>query len=386
MQRELFETEHDDFRDMVRAFCEREIAPRLPGWERDGIVDRGLFTQAGKLGLLGLNLEEAYGGGGVADFRYNVVLNEELTRVGAAAVTMNLNGFNDLIAPYLHALCTPEQKTRWLPGLCSGELVAAIAMTEPGTGSDLRGIRTAAVRDGAGPDADFVLDGAKTFISNGILADVVVVAARTGDRDGRATLGLFVVERGMPGFTRGAKLDKLGLAAQDTAELFFDAVRVPASHVLGDPQAGFTYLTGNLPQERMSVAVTAVAGMRRSLTAALDHVRTRQAFGGPLTSLQTIRFTLAELATEVEVAQVFLDRCIAALVAGELTDVDAAMAKWWLTELQQRVVTRCLQLHGGYGYMREYGIARDFVDARAATLYAGTTEIMKEIIGRALVR
>jgi alkylation response protein AidB-like acyl-CoA dehydrogenase len=380
LRREIYNADHDAFRDTVRAFCEREVAPHLAAWDAAGIVDRGLYRAAGTLGLLGLAVAEEYGGGGVDDFRYHAVLAEELVRIGATSVAMGLNGFNDLVAPYLTALCTAEQKTRWLPGLCAGETVAAIAMTEPGAGSDLRAITTSLVPDGDG----FRLDGTKTFISSGLLADLVIVAARSGKTGGRAELSLVVVERGMPGFSRGRKLAKLGLTAQDTAELFFDGVRLPRENVLGDIGAGMAYLRRNLRQERLTVAVMAMAGMRRSLDSTVRHVRERKAFGSPLTDLQTIRFTLAELTTEVEIAQVFVDRCMACLVAGELTEVEAAMVKWWVTELQQRVVTRCLQLHGGYGYMTEYSIARDFVDARVGTLYAGTTEIMKEIIGRAV--
>jgi alkylation response protein AidB-like acyl-CoA dehydrogenase len=382
MRRDIFKSEHDDLRAMARNFAEKQVAPRLEEWASEGQVDRALFTAAGELGLLGLDVEEEYGGAGVDDFRYNVVLNEELTRIGATAVVMNLCGFNDLIAPYLVQLCDEGQKRRWLPDLCAGRSVAAIAMTEPGAGSDLKGITTTAIRDGE----DFVLNGAKTFISNGILADVVVVAAKTDPSAGSRGISLLVVERGMPGFERGRRLHKVGLAAQDTAELFFDGVRVPGANLLGEEGAGFGYLMRNLVQERMSVSVTAVASMRRALDHARGHVIDRQVFGQRLADFQATKFTLAELATEVEVAQVFLDRCILDHVAGTLTDVEAAMCKWWVTERQQRVVTRALQLHGGYGYMQEYPIAREFMDARASTLYAGSTEIMKEIIGRSLVR
>jgi alkylation response protein AidB-like acyl-CoA dehydrogenase len=382
VNREIFESEHDELRAMARAFVKDQVEPRLPEWEAAGEVDRDLFAAAGELGLLGFDVAEEYGGGGVDDFRYNVVLNEELTRVGATSVVMNLCGFNDLIAPYLVQLCSEEQKSRWLPGLCAGRSVAAIAMTEPGAGSDLKAISTTAVPDGDG----YVLNGAKTFISNGILADVVVVAAKTDPSAGSRGISLLVVERGMPGFERGRRLHKIGLAAQDTAELFFDGVRVPRANLLGEEGAAFGYLMRNLVRERMSVSVTAVASMRRALDEALAYTGDRRAFGQRIADFQAIKFTLAELATEVEVAQVFLDRCIAGHVRDELSEVEAAMCKWWVTELQQRVITRALQLHGGYGFMREYGIAREFMDARASTLYAGTTEIMKEIIGRSLVR
>ncbi|WP_416982148.1 acyl-CoA dehydrogenase family protein [Streptomyces sp. T028] len=382
MKRELYDTDHEDFRAMARAFVTKEVTPHLASWEAAGEVDRSLYRAAGAAGLLGLGVEEEYGGSGVDDFRYHAVLNEELCRAGATSVVMNLNGFTDLIAPYFRELATPEKKARWMPGLADGGLVAAIAMTEPAAGSDLRGIRTRAERLADG----YLLNGSKTFISNGILADLVVVVARTTAEDGQEGLSLFVVERGMPGFERGRRLHKLGLSAQDTAELSFTDVPVPAANLLGEEGRGMEYLKRNLPQERVSVAVTAAATMRRVLNDTIRYTRDRIAFGRPLSELQTTRFTLAELATETEIAQTFTDRCVGELVAGRLTATAAAMAKWWVTERQQHLVSRCLQLHGGYGYMTEYPIARDFVDTRAGTLFAGTTEIMKEIIGKALVR
>lgn len=381
MQRRIFEEEHEALRAMARAFAENYVAPQLAGWADAGQVDRALYQEAGKLGLLGFDVEEEYGGGGVRDVRYSVVLNEELTRVGATAVTMNLCGFNDLVAPYLSQLASSEQKARWLPDLCAGRAVAAIAMTEPGAGSDLKAITTTAVRDGH----DYVLDGAKTFISNGILADVVIVAAKTDVTAGSRGLSLLVVERGMPGFERGRRLEKVGLAAQDTAELFFDDVRVPRANLLGREGAGFEQLRHNLVRERLCASVTAVSSMARALDLTRAHVRDRRAFGQRIADFQATKFSLAEVATEVEVAQAFVDRCIQDFVEDRLSEVEAAMCKWWVTERQQRVVSRCLQLHGGYGYLREYPIAREFLDARVGTLYAGTTEIMKEIIGRSLV-
>ncbi|MFJ8112311.1 acyl-CoA dehydrogenase family protein [Streptomyces sp. NPDC096132] len=382
MKRDLYDTDHEDFRAMARAFVAKEVTPHLAAWEAAGEVDRSLYRAAGAAGLLGLGVEEEYGGSGVDDFRYNAVLIEELCRAGATSVSMNLNGFTDLIAPYFRELATPEQKARWMPGLADGSLVAAIAMTEPGAGSDLRGIRTCAERRADG----YLLNGTKTFISNGILADLVIVVARTAADDGRDGLSLLVVERGMPGFERGRKLDKLGLSAQDTAELFFTDVVVPAANLLGEEGGGMAYLKRNLPQERLSVTVMAAATMRRVLGETIAYTRDRVVFGRPLSSLQATRFTLAELATEAEIAQTFTDRCVGELAAGRLTDTEAAMAKWWVTERQQHLVSRCLQLHGGYGYMTEYPIAKDFVDTRAGTLFAGTTEIMKEIIGKSLLR
>jgi alkylation response protein AidB-like acyl-CoA dehydrogenase len=380
MERDLFDADHDVFRAMVRDFVAKEVEPHLAAWERAGVVDRSLYAKAGQVGLLGLGVDERYGGGGVADFRYSLVITEELCRAGASALTMNISSFNDLVAPYLTQLGTEEQKRRWLPSLCAGDAVSALAMTEPGAGSDLKAIRTTAVRDG---DA-YVVNGAKTFISSGMLADVVITVVSTDPAAGARGISLLVLERGMPGFERGRKLDKIGLLAQDTAELSFADVRVPAGNLLGREGHGFGYLMGNLPMERMSVAATAMAAMERTFRNTLDYAGQRTAFGQPVADFQANRFTLAELATEIQVARVFLDRCVTELVAGRLTDADAAMAKWWTTELQQRVVQRCLQLHGGYGFMREYPVARDFLDARASTLYAGTTEVMKEIIGRSL--
>ncbi len=380
MERDLFDAGHRDFRAMVRDFVAREVEPHLAAWERAGAVDRGFYAKAGGIGLLGLNVEEKYGGGGVADFRYNLIVIEELCRAGASSLAMNVGGFNDLVAPYLTELGTEDQKRRWLPALCAGTAVSALAMTEPGTGSDLKAVRTTAVRDGD----QYIVNGAKTLISNGILADTVVTVVSTDLAAGARGISLLVLEGGMPGFERGRKLDKIGLQAQDTAELFFTDVRVPASNLLGAEGHGFGYLMGNLPQERMNVAATAMAAMERTFRNTLEYTSQRQAFGQPVADFQANRFTLAELATEIQVARVFLDRCVTELVAGRLTDVDAAMAKWWTTELQQRVVQRCLQFHGGYGFMREYPVTRDFLDARGSTLYAGTTEVMKEIIGRSL--
>jgi alkylation response protein AidB-like acyl-CoA dehydrogenase len=380
LPRTLFDDDHNTFRAVVREFVEGEVVPHLDRWAADGSVDRKFYQAAGRVGLLGPAVPEPYGGGGVDDFRYSMVITEELCRVGANAVSMSIGGFNDLVAPYLCGLGTEEQKRRWLPRACSGELVTAIAMSEPGAGSDLRAIRTSAT-----PNGDhYRLTGAKTFISNGILADLVVVAAKTGpprDRDG---ISLFVVEGDMPGFTRGRKLAKIGLDAQDTAELFFDDILVPRTNLLGDEGRGLSYLMHNLATERISVTVAAMASMERTLHHTLEYTRQRQAFGRAVADFQHNRFVLAELATQIQVARVFVDRCVTELVAGTLTPETAAMAKLWTTELQQTVVQRCLQLYGGYGYMREYPIARDFLDARVTTLFAGTSEIMKEIIARSL--
>jgi alkylation response protein AidB-like acyl-CoA dehydrogenase len=378
MRRTLFEPEHDAFRETCRAFCDREIAPHHHEWESAGIVPRDLWTMAGSLGLLGFMMPEQYGGAGVADYRFNVVLDEELARCGASGVGIPVH--NDIVGGYLLDLTSPEQKSRWLPGFCDGTTITAIAMTEPGAGSDLQGMRTTAERDGDW----YVLTGQKTFISNGINADLVIVAAKTDPDAGHQGISLLVVERGMDGFGRGRNLDKIGLKAQDTAELFFDRVRVPASNLLGDEGRGFAALMQNLPQERLSIAVGSVAACERILALTLEYVRGRQAFGQPVGRFQANAFTLAELSTEVDVARAYVDRCVEEHTAGELSAVDAAKAKWWATELHKRLVDSCLQLFGGYGYMAEYPVARAFVDARVRTIYGGTTEVMKEIIARSL--
>ena len=378
MDRTIFDAEHDAFRETVRAFCDKQVAPHHAEWEAAGIVPRELWRTAGSLGLLGFMVPEEYGGGGERDFRYNAVLGEELTRVGGSGVGFTIH--TDINAPYLLDLTSTEQKARWLPGFCSGETITAIAMTEPGAGSDLQAIRTTARRDG---DA-YVLDGAKTFISNGISADLVIVVASTAPGTGAAGLSLLVVERGAAGFERGRNLDKIGLKAQDTAELFFDGCRVPAANLLGEEGRAFGYLMERLPQERLAIAVMAVAACEAMLEMTMAYVKERTAFGRPIGSFQHSRFVLAEMATETQIARVFVDRCIAELVAGTLTITDAAMAKWWTTELQKRVADQCLQLHGGYGYMSEYPISRAYLDTRGQTIYGGTTEVMKEIIGRSL--
>ena len=378
MERQLFDADHDAFRETVRAFCDKEIVPHHESWEAAGIVPRELWAAAGQAGLLGFMMPEEYGGGGVRDFRFNTVLIEELTRAHASGVGFTIH--TDINSAYLLDYATDEQKARWLPAFCAGETITAIAMTEPGAGSDLQGIQTTARRDGD----HYVLNGQKTFISNGILADFVIVVAKTDPAAGAQGISLLVVERGMPGFERGRNLDKIGLKAQDTAELFFDNVRVPVENLLGEEGNGFVYLMEKLPQERLTIAVVAAAACENVLADTLRYVKDRKAFGRPIGSFQNSRFVLAELATETQIARVFVDRCIQELNAGTLTVAEAAMAKWWTTELQQRVVDRCLQLHGGYGYMTEYPIAKAYLDTRIQTIYGGTTEIMKEIIGRTM--
>ncbi|GAB2723888.1 acyl-CoA dehydrogenase family protein [Nocardia thraciensis] len=378
MERTLFEPEHDLFRESYRKFLEQYVAPNHAKWEEQGLVDREVWLEAGKQGFLGMAVPEEFGGGGVKDFRYNSVITEETTRGQYSGLGFPLH--NDVIAPYLLELADDEQKQRWLPGFCTGEIITAIAMTEPGTGSDLQGIKTRAVRDGD----DWILNGAKTFITNGINSDIVIVVAQTDPEKGSMGFSLLVVERGMPGFERGRNLDKIGLKAQDTAELSFTDVRVPGKNLLGTEGQGFVHLMQNLPQERLSIAVMAAAAMAGCLDLTCRYVRDRKAFGKPLGAQQNTRFVLAELATKTTAVQVFVDRCIELLNQGKLTAEEAAMAKWWSTEEQIELISKCLQLHGGYGYMREYPIAKAYTDARVQSIYGGTTEIMKEIIGRSL--
>ncbi|GAA2475219.1 long-chain specific acyl-CoA dehydrogenase [Streptomyces thermolineatus] len=379
MRRELFGEEHEAFREVVRTFLAKEVLPHYERWEKAGVVDRGAWLAAGRQGLLGIAVPAEYGGGGESDFRYSAVIAEEFTRAGAPGMAVGLH--NDIVGPYLTGLATEEQKRRWLPGFCSGETVTAIAMTEPGAGSDLQGIRTSAVDRGD----HWLLNGAKTFISNGILADLVVVVARTTPEGGARGLSLLVVERGMPGFERGRNLDKIGQKAQDTAELFFDDVKVPKENLLGEPNGAFVHLMHNLAQERLAIAMAGIAAAEHLLEITTAHVKQREAFGRPLSKLQNVRFEIAETATECAVTRTFVDRCIVEHNNGGLDAVHASMAKWWATELQKRTADRCLQLHGGYGYMTEYPVARAFTDGRIQTIYGGTTEIMKEIIGRSLL-
>jgi acyl-CoA dehydrogenase len=374
----IYEQEHEDFRAMVRTFMEKEVAPHMEQWEKDGQVSRDLWLKAGEQGLLCFDVPEEYGGMGMTDFRYNAVVSEELSRIGASGPGFPVH--TDIIVPYITSLGTEEQKQRWLPGLVSGELISAIGMTEPGAGSDLQGIKTSAVDKGD----HYVLNGAKTFISNGIMSDVVIVVCRTDPDAGHLGFSLLVVERGMPGFERGRNLDKMGLKAQDTAELFFDNVEVPKTNLLGKEGEGFIYLMQNLPQERISIGVQAVAAVEHVLDLCLSYAKEREAFGKPIGKFQHNRFVIAEMATEAYVARTFINECILKLNAGEADPSLASMAKWWTTELQSKVVDAGVQLHGGYGYMTEYPISRAYTDSRISRIYGGTTEIMKEIIGRSL--
>ncbi len=380
MERTLFDDVHEQFRSSIRTFVAKEITPHYLEWEADGLAPRELFAAAGANGFLGMAVPEVFGGGGVDDFRFNVVLAEELARAGIGGAGLGLTLHNDITTPYFLAYCNPEQQARWLPGIASGELITAVAMTEPGIGSDLASMATTALRAGD----HYVVNGSKTFITNGINADLVITAVKTDPSLKHKGMSLLVLERGMAGFERGRNLDKVGLHSQDTAELFFTDVSVPVANRLGDEGQGFTYLVSNLAQERLSIAVTGVASARQALAWTLEYVKERQAFGQPIGSFQNTKFVLAEVRTEVEVAQAYVDQCIVALGQGALGADEAAMAKWWCTELQKRVVDRCLQLFGGYGYMLEYPIARAYADARITTIYGGTTEIMKEIISRSM--
>ncbi|WP_045821032.1 acyl-CoA dehydrogenase family protein [Williamsia herbipolensis] len=378
MKRLIFESEHDQLRASAKAFVEREIAPYADQWERDGIIDREVFKKAGESGLVGFYMPEEYGGSDIDDFRFNAVVIEEMAKFGSRAPAFTLQ--NDVIGPYFKKLCTDEQKQRWIPGFASGEIIGAIAMTEPGAGSDLAGIKTSAVLDGD----HWVLNGAKTFISCGINADLVIVVTRTDPEAGHKGFTLLAVERGMEGFERGRNLDKMGQHAQDTAELSFTNVRVPVANVVGEVNKGFYHLMHNLPSERLAIGVGAVAGARKAFEDTLTYVAERKAFGQSIGSFQANRHKIAEIATELDIAQAFVDRCIQGAVDDELTAVDASKAKWWCTELAKRIVDTCLQLHGGYGYMAEYSISRMYTDVRIETIYGGTTEIMKDIIGRDL--
>jgi len=378
MKRLIFQEEHEQLRATARQFLEKECAPYAEKWESERIVDRDAYVAAGKYGLIGFNLPEKFGGGGVDDFRFNAVIVEEFTKYGLPSPGLSLQ--NDIVGPYFANLATEEQQERWLPGYITGELIGAVAMTEPGAGSDLAGIKTTAVRDGD----DWILNGSKTFISAGINSDLVVVVARTDPDAGHKGFSLLVVERGMEGFTRGRKLDKMGQHFADTAELNFENVRVPNANLLGKEGRGFYHLMTNLPSERLSIAIAGVAGARATFNDTLAYVKDRKAFGQPIGSFQHNKFVMAEMDTELEIAESYIDRCLQAIVDGELTAVEASKAKWWCTELGKRVVDHCVQLHGGYGYMNEYKVARDYVDVRIQTIYGGTTEIMKEIIGKDL--
>ncbi|MWA00901.1 acyl-CoA dehydrogenase [Actinomadura sp. LD22] len=378
MRRTIFSEEHELFRQTARTFFERECAPHVDDWERAGQVSRDAWAAAGKAGLIGWEFPEEHGGQGVRDFRYNAIMAEEMASTGSVGIGLGLQ--NDVIPPYLGGLTTDEQKARWLPGVVAGETICALALSEPGAGSDLKNIRTTARRDGD----EWVIDGSKTFITNGILADLVVVACKTDPEAGHKGISLIVVERGADGFERGRKLDKIGMMAQDTAELFFRGVRVPAENLIGQEGRGFYHMMGNLPTERLAIAVSSLAAAERAFAITLQYAGERTAFGRPIGNFQANRFALADARAKLNAARGYVDGCIMALVEGHLTADDAAAAKYWTSETAWGVIDRCMQLFGGYGYVNEYEIARIWRDNRVQRVYGGTSEIMQEIVGRSL--
>ena len=379
MPRNVYGPDHEAFRETAREFVDRSLKPRAEDFIKDKAIGREVWLEAGAQGLLGLEVPEQYGGSEAGDFRLNAVLAEELSKFTAAASSC-FGIHTDCVAPYLVDLGTEEQKQRWLPGFCSGELVTAIAMTEPSGGSDLAALRTTAVRDGD----DWVLNGSKTFITNGYSADLVVVAARTSPEKRARGITLFGVETGMPGFERGRKLDKVGQEESDTAELFFTDVRVPGANVIGEVDLGFIAMMERLPQERVGAAVSNTAHAQQILLETIDYVKQRRAFGQPIGAFQANKFLIAELQTKLEVTQAYVDDCVEAHAERRLSAIDAAKAKWWSAEVQNTVLDACVQLHGGYGYMNEYRVARAWRDARVTKIWAGSNEIMKELIGRDL--
>ncbi|MGI9164686.1 MAG: acyl-CoA dehydrogenase family protein [Mycobacterium sp.] len=376
MKRDIFEPEHTEFRATARAFFEKECAPHADDWERAGIVDRSVWLKAGATGLLGWEAPEEFGGQGITDFRFNAIMNEEYYATGSAGVQFGLQ--NDIMASYLVHMTNDEQKQRWLPGFVSGEIITALAMSEPGAGSDLASIRTTAVRDGD----EYVVNGSKTFISSGILADLVVTAVKTDPAAGHKGISLLAVDANTPGFSKGRKLDKIGQKSADTAELSYTDVRVPASNLIGEENRGFYHLMRNLPAERLGIAIHAVAQARRAVELTKSYALERKAFGQPIGTFQVNRHAIADMSVLLDVMQVYVDRCIVGVNDGTLTAEDAAGAKLWTTEQQWQIIDRCLQLHGGYGYINEYEIARLWRDARIQRIYGGTSEIMLDLIGR----
>jgi len=380
--RTIFDDVHQQFRSTFRSWLDKEVVPRHEEWEAAGITPRELWLNAGKQGFLGLNVPAAYGGGDTDDYHFAAIMAEEIGTTGVIGSANGITLHNDIVLPYFLELANDEQRLRFLPGMVTGEVIGALGITEPNTGSDVAGIRTTGLKKGGA----FIVNGAKTFISNGINSDVVIVVCRTDPEKGHRGISLLLVERGMKGFERGRNLNKLGMHAQDTAELFFSDVEVPAENVLGEEGNGFVYLMTNLAQERLGIAVGAVAVADAALHWTLDYTKERKAFGQSISQFQNSKFLLAELATEVQIAQVYVDRCVELHCEGKLSAEQAAAAKFWTTELQNKVVDRCLQLHGGYGYMMEYPIARAWADSRIQTIYGGTTEIMKEIVGRSITK
>ncbi|MBF28353.1 MAG: acyl-CoA dehydrogenase [Acidimicrobiaceae bacterium] len=378
--RAIFDDVHDEFRRSFASWVAKEIAPDYMLWEEAGIAPREIFTSAGSNGFLGMQIPEEFGGGGSDDFRFNQIVAEEFAYAGIGGAGLGITLHNDITIPYYLELANDEQRQRWLPGIASGDLITAIAMTEPGTGSDLASVGTTAVRDG---DV-YVVNGSKTFITNGINSDLVIVVAKTDPTARHSGMTLLVVERGMEGFDRGRNLEKIGNHSQDTAELFFDDVRIPVANRMGEEGEAFRYLSSNLAQERLSIAITGVASAQAALNSTVEYVKERTAFGKSLGQFQNTKFVLAEVKTAIEVAQAYVDQSVMKLIAGELTPTEAAQAKYWCTDLQHDAAHRCLQLFGGYGYTLEYPIARNYADARVTSIYGGTNEIMKTIISKSL--
>ena len=375
--RTLFKPEHETFRDSVRRFMDAEVIPHDERWQEQGYVDREVWKKAGANGFLCSSMPEEYGGSG-ADKLYSVVLMEEQARANNSSLGFGLH--SEIVAPYLNRYASDQLKKKYLPKMAAGELIGAIAMSEPGAGSDLQSVKTSAIRQGD----HYVVNGSKTFITNGWNADLVIVVAKTDPTKGAKGTSLIVVDTTMQGFSKGRRLKKMGLKGQDTAELFFDNVAVPAENLLGQEGNGFIYLMQELPWERMQIAIGAVSKAEAAIGWTMDYVRERKAFGRSVASFQNTRFKLAECATEVQVARVFVDKCTELLLEGKLDAATAAMAKYWVTDLENKVIDECLQLHGGYGFMWEFPISRAYVDARVARIYGGTNEIMKEVISRSI--
>ena len=379
MKREIYNEDHEAFRSSVREFLERSVIPNVEQHAIDKAIPREFWLEAGKQGFLGLEIPEEYGGAGAGDYRFNAVMAEELSKVNAALGSC-WGIHADITAPYIVAMGTEEQKQRWLPGVASGEILLAIGMTEPSGGSDLAALKTSAVKDGD----DWVINGSKTFITNGYSADLIITAVRTDPEKGARGISLFAIPSDAPGFSRGRKLDKVGQDESDTAELFFEDVRLSEEHVLGELGGGFIAMMQKLPQERLGCAISNVAHAKQILVETLQYTKDRKAFGAPIGTFQHNKFLLAELFTSIEVAESYIDACVVSHDKGELTPVDAAKAKWWSSQVQNDVLDHCVQLHGGYGFMNEYRVARAWRDARVSKIWAGSNEIMKELIGREL--
>lgn len=378
MNDKILNEEHKLFRKTVHDFFKKEAVPHGEKWEKQGVVDRDIWTKAGEMGFLCMDMPEEYGGLGLKDFRYNAILQEEMIKLGVEGPGFTLQ--NDIMAPYFEKYFTKAQKDKWLAGIVSGEIVTAIAMTEPDAGSDLAGMRTTAIRDGD----HYILNGSKTYITNGILSDLVLVCAKTNPEESHKGISILMVERGMEGFERGKNLEKIGLKAQDTAELFFRDVKVPVENILGEEGRGFYYLMHNLPQERLSIAVGSVAAAKKAFENTLEFIKERTAFGRPIGKFQNSRFKMAEMLTEITIAETFVDECVMELNDNKLTNEKAAMAKYWTTDMAGKVIDQCLQLHGGAGFMWDYPIAKAYAGQRIMRILGGTNEIMKEIIGKSL--